>query len=154
MLPLCAEAMIRLTRHIHCLLPTDQYVDFDSMVGGRALSQRQTCLSQDTSTVFCQRTSTWIFTAWRTGAQDCEFTYLSTQILHLLGREGPRTKEPARYIRYIYNRIILENATVRAAAVASLARFGAVVAELRPRILVLLSRALYDNDDEARGAAR
>ena len=83
-------------------------------------------------------------------AQDCEFTYLSTQILHLLGREGPRTKEPARYIRYIYNRIILENATVRAAAVASLARFGALVAELRPRILVLLSRALYDNDDEAR----
>lgn len=86
-------------------------------------------------------------------AQDCEFTYLSTQILHLLGREGPRTKEPARYIRYIYNRIILENATVRAAAVASLARFGALVADLRPRILVLLSRALYDNDDEARRPA-
>ena len=86
-------------------------------------------------------------------AQDCEFTYLSTQILHLLGREGPRTREPARYIRYIYNRIILENATVRAAAVASLARFGALVADLRPRILVLLSRALYDNDDEARRPA-
>ncbi|KAK9837106.1 hypothetical protein WJX81_003075 [Elliptochloris bilobata] len=85
--------------------------------------------------------------------EDCEFTYLSTQILHLLGREGPRTKEPARYIRYIYNRIILENATVRAAAVASLARFGALVAELRPRILVLLSRALYDNDDEVRDRA-
>ena len=41
---------------------------------------------------------------------------------------------------------------MRAAAVASLARFGALVAELRPRILVLLSRALYDNDDEARPA--
>ena len=44
--------------------------------------------------------------------QDCEFTYLSVQILHLMGVEGPQTKEPARYIRYIYNRIILENATV------------------------------------------
>jgi len=43
---------------------------------------------------------------------------------------------------------------VRAAAVASLARFGALVAELRPRILVLLSRALYDNDDEARAPRR
>ncbi len=31
--------------------------------------------------------------------QDCEFTYLSTQILHLLGAEGPRTKEPAKYVR-------------------------------------------------------
>ncbi len=53
-----------------------------------------------------------------------------------------------RYIRYIYNRIILENATVRAAAVSSLARFGAAVAELHPRIVVLLRRALFDNDDE------
>lgn len=80
--------------------------------------------------------------------QDCEFTYLSTQVLHLLGIEGPRTKEPAKYIRYIYNRVILENATVRAAAVSSLAQFGALVAELRPRIQVLLKRALHDNDDE------
>ena len=82
--------------------------------------------------------------------QDCEFTYLSVQILHLLGVEGPRTKEPARYIRYIYNRIILENATVRAAAVSSLARFGAAAEELRERITILLKRALFDNDDEVR----
>ena len=57
----------------------------------------------------------------------------------------------ARYIRYIYNRIILENATVRAAALSSLAQFGAECPELRPRILTLLTRALYDNDDEVRG---
>jgi hypothetical protein len=74
------------------------------------------------------------------------------QILHLLGVEGPRTKEPARYIRYIYNRIILENATVRAAAVSSLARFGAAAEELRERITILLKRALFDNDDEVRPA--
>ena len=84
--------------------------------------------------------------------QDCEFTYLSTSILHLLGCEGPKTAEPAKYIRFIYNRIILENATVRAAAVSSLARFGAAVLDLRPRIVVLLRRALFDNDDEARAA--
>ena len=80
--------------------------------------------------------------------QDCEFTYLSTQVLHLLGLEGPHTKEPAKYIRYIYNRVILENATVRAAAVSSLAQFGALVEDLRPRIEILLRRALHDNDDE------
>lgn len=83
-------------------------------------------------------------------AQDCEFTYLSVQILHLMGVEGPHSKQPARYIRYIYNRIILENATVRAAAVSSLALFGAGVKDLTPRIVTLLKRALYDNDDEAR----
>jgi HEAT repeat protein len=58
-----------------------------------------------------------------------------------------------RYIRYIYNRIILENATVRAAAVSALASFGARVPELTGRVVVLLKRALYDNDDEVRGIA-
>jgi hypothetical protein len=64
------------------------------------------------------------------------------------GQEGPKVKEPSKYIRYIYNRIILENATVRAAAVSSLANFGAVCESLRPRIVTLLKRALSDNDDE------
>ncbi|KIY91625.1 Coatomer subunit gamma-2 [Monoraphidium neglectum] len=85
--------------------------------------------------------------------EDCEFTFLSCQILHLLGREGPGTKEPARYIRFIFNRVILENATVRAAAVSALARFGAAVEGLRPRVVVLLRRALFDNDDEVRDRA-
>uniref|UniRef100_A0A7S3VL87 Coatomer subunit gamma n=1 Tax=Dunaliella tertiolecta TaxID=3047 RepID=A0A7S3VL87_DUNTE len=85
--------------------------------------------------------------------EDCEFTYLSAQILHVLGKEGPKTKEPSKYIRYIYNRIILENATVRAAAVSSLASFGAQVESLRPRVVTLLQRALLDNDDEVRDRA-
>ena len=68
----------------------------------------------------------------------------------MLGEEGPKTKEPAKYIRYIYNRVILENATVRAAAVSSLARFGAAVPALQARVVVLLKRALFDNDDEVR----
>jgi hypothetical protein len=73
---------------------------------------------------------------------------LGWQILHLLGNEGPKTADPSKYIRYIYNRVILENATVRASAVSALAKFGVVVESLRPRILVLLRRCLYDNDDE------
>ncbi|BBM97369.1 coatomer subunit gamma [Marchantia polymorpha subsp. ruderalis] len=85
--------------------------------------------------------------------EDCEFTYLSTQILHLLGNEGPRTADPSKYIRYIYNRVVLENATVRASAVSALAKFGAAVESLQPRILVLIRRCLYDNDDEVRDRA-
>jgi coatomer protein complex subunit gamma len=80
--------------------------------------------------------------------EDCEFTYLSTQILHLLGNEGPKTADPSKFICYVYNRVILENATVHASAVSALAKFGAVVENLRPRILILLRRCLYDNDDE------
>lgn len=74
--------------------------------------------------------------------EDCEFTKLSVRILHLLGMEGPKTSQPAKYIRYIYNRVVLENAVVRAAAVGSLAKFGISVvdAAIRKSIIVLLSR--------------
>ncbi|KAG2318618.1 hypothetical protein Bca4012_055179 [Brassica carinata] len=85
--------------------------------------------------------------------EDCEFTYLSTQILHFLGIEGPKTSDPSKYIRYIYNRVHLENATVRAAAVSTLAKFGFMVESLTARITVLLKRCIYDSDDEVRDRA-
>jgi len=85
--------------------------------------------------------------------EDCEHISLAVRILHLLGEEGPRTKQPARYIRFIYNRVILESAAVRAAAVCSLARFGALCPDLLPSILVLLARCQYDQDDEVRDRA-
>ena len=71
-----------------------------------------------------------------------------------LCRDSPQ--EPSKYIRFIYNRVVLENATVRASAVSALAKFGIQIAELRPSIIVLLQRCLYDNDDEvsARQLAR
>lgn len=85
--------------------------------------------------------------------EDCEFTKLSVRILHLLGVEGPKTPQPHKYIRYIYNRVILENAIVRAAAVSSLAKFGVGDNSLNGRISVLLTRCLDDVDDEVRDRA-
>lgn len=85
--------------------------------------------------------------------EDCEFTQLSTAILHVLGAEGPSTSEPSAYIRFIYNRVVLENATVRASAVSALAKFGIQLPALRPSIVTLLLRCLYDNDDEVRDRA-
>ncbi|KIJ66406.1 hypothetical protein HYDPIDRAFT_86985 [Hydnomerulius pinastri MD-312] len=87
--------------------------------------------------------------------EDCEFTKLSVRILHLLGVEGPMAPQPTKYIRFIYNRVVLENATVRAAAVSSLAKFGvnAIDAGLRRSIGVLLNRCLDDVDDEVRDRA-
>jgi coatomer protein complex subunit gamma len=74
--------------------------------------------------------------------EDCEFTKLSVRILHLLGLEGPKTKNPTKFIRYIYNRVVLENAVVRAAAVSSLAKFGVSVEDktLMKSVGVLLRR--------------
>jgi len=85
--------------------------------------------------------------------EDCEFTMLSTQILHLLGELGPTTDAPARYIRFMYNRVILENASVRASAVSALAKFAAQIPSLRSSIVSLLKRSLDDEDDETRDRA-
>ena len=85
--------------------------------------------------------------------EDCEFTKLNVRILHLLGSEGPHMPEPHKYIRFIYNRVILENAIVRAAAVNNLAKFGIHNKHLTDRIRVLLQRCLEDVDDEVRDRA-
>ena len=85
--------------------------------------------------------------------EDCEFSELIVQILHLIGSMGPSTSSPSRYIRFIFNRVILENAIVRASAVSTLGSFASRVAELRPSIIILLSRSLVDEDDEVRDRA-
>lgn len=84
--------------------------------------------------------------------EDCEFTKLSVRILHLLGVEGPKTPQPTKYVRYIYNRVVLENAIVRAAAVTALAKFGVGQKdpEVKRSVAVLLTRCLDDTDDEVR----
>lgn len=87
--------------------------------------------------------------------EDCEFTKLAVRILHLLGMEGPKTSHPTKYIRYIYNRVVLENAIVRAAAVTALAKFGVGQKdpEVKRSVEVLLTRCLDDVDDEVRDRA-
>lgn len=85
--------------------------------------------------------------------EDCEFTALSVKVLQLLGELAPSTPHPGRYIRFIYNRVILEVPVVRAAAVSALAKLAAAVDELREEVLVLLRRAQTDDDDEVRDRA-
>ncbi|RMD44158.1 hypothetical protein DV735_g939, partial [Chaetothyriales sp. CBS 134920] len=87
--------------------------------------------------------------------EDCEFTKLAVRILHLIGVEGPKTPQPTKYIRCIYNRVVLENALVRAAAVTALAKFGVGQKdpEVKKSVTVLLTRCLDDTDDEVRDRA-
>ncbi|KAI9312096.1 adaptin N terminal region-domain-containing protein [Dichotomocladium elegans] len=87
--------------------------------------------------------------------EDCEFSKLSVRVLHVLGVEGPKTSTPTKYIRYIYNRVILENSIVRAAAVSALSKFGIYVDDqaVKQSIKVLLTRCLDDVDDEVRDRA-
>lgn len=87
--------------------------------------------------------------------EDCEFPKLSVRVLHLLGQQGHKMATPTKYIRYIYNRVILENSIVRAAAVSALVKFGIYGrdASVKKSVIVLLTRCLNDIDDEVRDRA-
>lgn len=82
--------------------------------------------------------------------EDCEFTYLSAKILNLLGQEGPHSQSYAVFIRYIYNRVILEKAAVRASALTALSRFSSAQPQA---IKILLQQGLHDSDDHVRDKA-
>eukprot|EP00933_Yihiella_yeosuensis_P015635 TRINITY_DN13580_c0_g1_i1.p1 TRINITY_DN13580_c0_g1~~TRINITY_DN13580_c0_g1_i1.p1 ORF type:complete len:921 (-),score=216.04 TRINITY_DN13580_c0_g1_i1:472-3234(-) len=82
--------------------------------------------------------------------EDCEYQNLCTKVLGFLGQEVPNTSHPAKYIRFIYNRLILEKPVVRAAAVDALTRIALKCPALRSDVILLLDFGCNDNDDEVR----
>jgi len=85
--------------------------------------------------------------------EDCEYSGLVIRVLHVLGDIGPSLDQPARFIRFIFNRVLLELPQVRAVAVSALQKFGENCPTLREDILVLLERCLLDDDDIVRDRA-
>jgi coatomer protein complex subunit gamma len=85
--------------------------------------------------------------------EDCEHPHIQTKILNFLSIEGIKASNPSTYIRFIYNRINLERAVIRAAAVSALAAFANGVPSLKKSILHLLRKCLDDSDDEVRERA-
>jgi coatomer protein complex subunit gamma len=70
-----------------------------------------------------------------------------------LAEEGPKSKNPSSFIRFIYNRVNLEKASIRAASVSALATFAYKIPNLKKNILLLLKKCLNDSDDEVRERA-
>ncbi len=85
--------------------------------------------------------------------EDCEHANIQTKIINFLAEEGPKAKNPSSYIRFIYNRVNLEKAVIRAASVTALAAFAHKVPPLKKSILLLLQKCLKDSDDEVRERA-
>jgi coatomer subunit gamma len=85
--------------------------------------------------------------------EDCQFDNIKTRILSVLGKEGISANSPSQLVRYIYNRIILENAVVRAAAVSALGDIAYKNENLRKNILNLIKNSLHDIDNEVRERA-
>ncbi|CAO2605799.1 Coatomer subunit gamma-1, partial [Lemmus lemmus] len=86
--------------------------------------------------------------------EDCEFTVLATRILHLLGQEGPKTNNPSKYIRFIYNRVVLEHEEVRA-ALRALHLLATPIQPYEVPLTPLYSghRCVMDDDNEVRDRA-
>eukprot|EP01069_Polyplicarium_translucidae_P003381 Polyplicarium_translucidae@DN2290_c0_g1_i4.p1 len=86
--------------------------------------------------------------------EDCEYPLICNAILVYLGETVPLAKNPAKFIRFIYNRLILETASVRAGAVNALTKIATLCPKMRPDIVQLLRFCKCDCDDEVRERTR
>ncbi|KAH7650326.1 coatomer SEC21 gamma subunit like (beta adaptin) [Cryptosporidium bovis] len=82
--------------------------------------------------------------------EDCEYPVIIIRILGFLGKNIPKANNPSRYVRYIYNRLILESSAVRAASIDALARIALSCEDIKGDIKTLLHVCSVDNDDEVR----
>ncbi|KRX03144.1 Coatomer/clathrin adaptor appendage, Ig-like subdomain [Pseudocohnilembus persalinus] len=82
--------------------------------------------------------------------EDCQFPYLQLQVLSILNKEASKKQAPLKIIRFINNRIHLEDAEIRAAAIGIIGKFGQNYPELRPSMINLLQQTLEDPDEEVR----
>lgn len=85
--------------------------------------------------------------------EDCQYSVLQIQIMNLLAREASNILYPAKFVRLINNRVVLENADIRAAAVTTLGKFALEKHQLIPDVRAIISQALEDTDNEVRGRA-
>eukprot|EP00828_Plagiopyla_frontata_P025127 TRINITY_DN320_c0_g1_i2.p1 TRINITY_DN320_c0_g1~~TRINITY_DN320_c0_g1_i2.p1 ORF type:complete len:620 (+),score=92.92 TRINITY_DN320_c0_g1_i2:335-2194(+) len=87
--------------------------------------------------------------------EDCTFKEIILYILNLINQEVHQSKQsPSKYVRYIYNRVLLEEAEVRVAALGTLGKFALQFEDLRNDIIYLLKSCCYDEEDEVRDQAQ
>ncbi|VUZ96132.1 coatomer subunit gamma, putative [Plasmodium vivax] len=82
--------------------------------------------------------------------EDCEYNSLLLRVIRFLLVHIPKTPNPSKYIRYIYNRLILENSTIRVDGLYALFHIALKCESNSKDILFLLNCLLADNDDEVR----
>lgn len=58
--------------------------------------------------------------------------------MNLLAREAGNITHPAKFIRLINNRVVLENSNIRATAVTTLGKFALEKHQLIPQIKIML----------------
>ena len=75
------------------------------------------------------------------------------KIIETLGKEGANMPNPSVYVRFLYNRIVLDQPNVRVSALNALTNLALLSNELKDGIKQLIKRSLRDNDLEVRERA-
>lgn len=82
--------------------------------------------------------------------EDCEYPEVTTMVLKFLGDNVAGSPNPKLFIRYIYNRILLEDVGVRLASIYALDMIGKMVPGVRQAVVSLLKPCLYDGNEIVR----
>lgn len=82
--------------------------------------------------------------------EDCEYPEVACDTLSIIANECPDMLNPSRYIRHVYNRLLLETPSVKMASLGALIHFAYYVPSLRSTIHNLLQKCLLDDDDDIR----
>lgn len=87
--------------------------------------------------------------------EDCEHPTVTIRVLHLIGDHSSLVvlSNSSRFIRVIYNRLLLETPLVRIAALSALFRIAMACDTLRQEALSLLEHSCDDFDDQVRETA-
>lgn len=72
--------------------------------------------------------------------EDCEYSDIAVDVLHILAREGPKQRNPVILLRHIFNRLLLEVSTVRMAALGALIKFGSELSSCRDLVTHLIKQ--------------
>ncbi|CAD8045387.1 unnamed protein product [Paramecium sonneborni] len=86
--------------------------------------------------------------------EDCQHSALQLSVLSILNREASKKQCPTRVIRIVNNRLHLEDAEIRAAAVGVLGKFLLHYPNEKVNLLELLSASAQDPDEEVRNRSK
>jgi coatomer protein complex subunit gamma len=82
--------------------------------------------------------------------EDCEYAVVTCRVLDFIAAQAPKTANPKKFVRFVFNRLLLETPVVRARAAETLAKIAHKIPTLKADIRVLLEAALVDPDDSVR----
>jgi coatomer protein complex subunit gamma len=86
--------------------------------------------------------------------EDCSFSQLLCKALDGIADEIIKCGNPIVYLKYIYNRILLENDSVRLSAITALGKIGLKCPQSTSIVISLLGKCLHDNSDDVRDKAK